>query len=291
MSVVAARPPTLRALLRLGRISNAPTVWTNVLAASVLAGGDLQGNVALIALAMTAFYVGGMYLNDYFDRDVDARERPGRPIDAGEISASAVAIIAFALLGLGLCLLFPFGLGAALSGGLLTAAIVLYDFWHKGNVFSPVIMGLCRALVYIGTGVAVSGVVSEALAIGAIALFAHVIGLTYAAKQESLNRIGRLWPLALLSIPLLLAVPSLRDQVLVIPAFAALLLADMAAVRLLVERKSPRAVPRAVSGLIAAICLVDALAIAVAGGSLWLVAICACGYPLTRLFQASIPGT
>jgi len=47
----------------------------------------------------------------------------------------------------------------------------------------------------------------------------------------------------------------------------------------------------AVSGLIAAICLVDALAIAAAGGSIMVVAICVLGYPLTRLFQKSIPGT
>ena len=46
-----------------------------------------------------------------------------------------------------------------------------------------------------------------------------------------------------------------------------------------------------VSGLIAAISLVDALAVARAGGDLSLVLTCAVGYPLTRLFQASIPGT
>ena len=41
----------------------------------------------LVLLAMSLFYVGGMYLNDYFDRAIDARERPERPIPAGDISA------------------------------------------------------------------------------------------------------------------------------------------------------------------------------------------------------------
>ena len=50
---------------------------------------------------MTAFYVGGMYLNDFFDRDIDARERPGRPIHAGDISAGAVSAIGFGLLAVG----------------------------------------------------------------------------------------------------------------------------------------------------------------------------------------------
>ena len=46
--------------------------------------------------------------------------------------------------------------------------IVLYDVWHKGNTLSPVVMGLCRALVYIGTGVAIAGGISNATMIGAV---------------------------------------------------------------------------------------------------------------------------
>ena len=40
MSVVTARAAPLGTLLRLGRVSNLPTVWTNVVAATALAGGD-----------------------------------------------------------------------------------------------------------------------------------------------------------------------------------------------------------------------------------------------------------
>src|SRR5713226_1815259 len=98
MSMTATAMPGLSTLLRLGRISNVPTVWTNVLAGSVIAGGAQSPNeIALIVLAMTAFYVGGMYLNDYFDRAIDARDRPGRPIDAGEIRAGSVLSIGFGL--------------------------------------------------------------------------------------------------------------------------------------------------------------------------------------------------
>ena len=68
MNVTAAQMPSLSTLLRLGRISNVPTVWTNVLAGSVIAGGEARADrIALIMIAMTAFYVGGMYLNDFFD--------------------------------------------------------------------------------------------------------------------------------------------------------------------------------------------------------------------------------
>jgi hypothetical protein len=292
MSAAAAQMPSLSTLLRLGRISNVPTVWTNVLAGSIIAGGAGHSDrVALIAMAMTAFYVGGMYLNDFFDRAIDARDRPGRPIDAGEIRASSVMLIGFGLLAVGIVLMIAFGLGAILCGLLLAGVIVLYDVWHKGNRLSPVVMGLCRALVYIGTGVAMAGGISNATLIGAAALACHVAGITYAAKQESLDRVGNLWPLLLLAVPLIAALPVLFDGWMTIVAFVLLLAADAAAIRLLVKRPSPGAVPLAVSGLIAAICLVDALAIAAAGGGMVIVALCALGYPLTRLFQKSIPGT
>jgi hypothetical protein len=289
MSVTAVELPGLSTLLRLGRISNVPTIWTNVLAGSVIAGGvGYSKAVGLIAIAMTAFYVGGMYLNDFFDRAIDARDRPGRPIDAGEIRANSVMLIGFGLLAAGIALMIPFGAGAILCGVLLAGVIVLYDVWHKGNMLSPVVMGLCRALVYMGTGIAMAGGISNATIIGAAALACHVAGITYAAKQESLDRIGNLWPLA---VPLIVALPVLFDGWTTIAAFVLLLAADAVAVRLLVKRPSPGAVPLAVSGLIAAICLVDALAIAAAGGGSLIVTICALGYPLTRLFQNSIPGT
>lgn len=70
--------------LRLGRVSNLPTVWTNALAGAALAGGEpWQAAMLPLLLALSLFYVGGMYLNDAFDRDIDARERPARPIPAG----------------------------------------------------------------------------------------------------------------------------------------------------------------------------------------------------------------
>jgi hypothetical protein len=292
MNVVAMRAPGAQTLLRLGRVSNLPTVWTNVIAGATIANAAAPLlDVAMVGLAMTAFYVGGMYLNDFFDRDIDARERPGRPIHAGDISAGAVSAIGFALLAVGTALLARFGLLTVIWGLALAAAIVLYDAWHKGNLFAPVIMGLCRALVYLATGAALSGELRIALMVGAIALAAHVVGLTYAAKQENLNQVGRLWPLAILAGPLLLALPGISSGWPVVVFGLLLCAADIVAVRLWARRATPDAVPRAVSILIAAICLVDALAVVLFGGNFWLACICASGYLLTRLFQAVIPGT
>src|SRR5580704_4567103 len=107
-------------LLRLGRISNLPTVWTNVLAGAVLSGGEWRSwRLGVVLLAMSLFYVGGMYLNDYFDRAIDARERPERPIPAGAVSAGAVATIGFCLIGAGALATAAMGAAAAAMAALL----------------------------------------------------------------------------------------------------------------------------------------------------------------------------
>src|ERR1043166_1397913 len=132
MTVAARRGVSFATLLKLGRVSNLPTVWTNVLAGTVLAGGDWHSaRVGLVLGAMSRFYVGGMYLNDCFDRAVDARERPGRPIPAGEISAAAVAMAGAALLTCAVALMATAGTAAAVSGVLLALFIVGYDAHHK----------------------------------------------------------------------------------------------------------------------------------------------------------------
>src|SRR5260370_21146896 len=88
MNAVAAK---LGVYLRLGRVSNLPTVWTNVLAGVVLAGGRPEPRLLIFLwTALSFFYVGGMFLNDAFDRRLDARERPERPIPSRQIGAPEV---------------------------------------------------------------------------------------------------------------------------------------------------------------------------------------------------------
>jgi 4-hydroxybenzoate polyprenyltransferase len=280
----------LGTLLRLGRVSNLPTVWTNALAATVIAGGDpLSPRAGLALLAMTLFYVGGMYLNDAFDRGVDARERPGRPIPAGEIAASSVFGIGFGLLGASLVLMALCGSAALVPALALSAVIVFYDMHHKGNPLSPVVMSLCRLLVYVGAAAAAVGFVPTAVWIAGLAMAAHVAGLTYAAKQESLDRVDRLWPLAVLALPLAVGATAVARHWWAALFWLGLAAADALAVERLRRRAAPGAVPSAVAALIAAISLVDALMVAPV--SLGAAALCVGGYAATRLAQRFIPGT
>ena len=143
--------------LKLGRISNLPTVWTNTLVGLVLAGGAIGDvRVPWLLLALSLCYIAGMFLNNAFDREFDARHRPERPIPSGEVNATTVFGAGFgdarsrrrtARMDR---LRFSEGTGwrPAVAGLALGATIMFYDWRHKNNPLSPVVMGLCRMLVY-----------------------------------------------------------------------------------------------------------------------------------------------
>lgn len=287
----AARSVSIPALLRLGRVSNLPTVWTNVVAGTALAGGDLaSARVGVVMLGASLLYEGGMFLNDYFDRHIDARERPGRPIPAGEVSAATVATIGFALLGAGVVLIAAFGVAAAISALALAAVIVAYDYRHKGNPAAPLVMGLCRGLVYGCSAAAVVGTVPAAIGIAGLGMVAYVAGLTYAARQENFDQVGNLWPLVVLSAPLVLGLKALGQGIFAVCLYVALVATMAYAIRLLAKRPFPGAVPRAVGWLIAGISLVDAVFLAGIGAFVPAAAAVA-GFGATLLLQRYVAGT
>jgi 4-hydroxybenzoate polyprenyltransferase len=288
----AARAPLLATtLLKLGRVSNLPTVWTNVLAGAVLSGGDWRNwRLGLVLVAMSLFYVGGMYLNDYFDRTIDGRERPERPIPSGHISAHAVAAIGFCLVGAGAVATAAMGPAAAAMAALLAISIVAYDLHHKANPFAPVVMGACRALVYGATATALSGGVSIFVVVAAVAIAAFVAGLTYAARQESLDKIGNLWPLALLAAPPLVAIGVFRQGPGAMAVYLLLAVWIAASVYLLARRPVAGSVSRAVGWLIAGISLCDAAILASTGAIVPALAAIG-GFVLTLIAQKYVPGT
>jgi 4-hydroxybenzoate polyprenyltransferase len=291
MTTAAREPVLATTLLRLGRVSNLPTVWTNVLAGAVLSGGDWRNwRLGLMLVAMSLFYVGGMYLNDYFDRAIDGRERPERPIPSGHISAHAVAVIGFCLVGAGAIATAAMGPAAAAMAALLAISIVAYDLHHKANPFAPVVMGACRALVYGATATALSGGVSIFVVVAAVAIAAFVAGLTYAARQESLDKIGNLWPLALLAAPPLVAIGVFRQGPGAMAVYLLLAVWIAAAVYLLARRPVAGSVSRAVGWLIAGISLCDAAILASTGAIVPALAAIG-GFVLTLIAQKYVPGT
>lgn len=284
--------------LSLGRVSNLPTVWTNMLAAWTLAGGGATDpRLWPLLLGMTLFYVGGMYLNDAFDAEIDAKERPERPIPAGRVARKTVFALGTAMLGGGLICLAWAGYGFAngtgfwpVLGGLgLAGAIVLYDWNHKANPLSPLVMGACRFLVYLSVALTFVVPPPSSVWLGALLLLCYLIGLTYVAKQENLGQVKNLWSLLFLAAPLLYGL----NLSLALPPAGLFLLALAAWIGValwLIRRRAPGDIPRAVVSLIAGISLLDALLIA-GTGAFGLAGIAVLGFGLTLILQRWISGT
>ena len=269
-----------------------------MLAGLVLSGTQVTGALyVLLALAFSLFYVAGMYLNDAFDRDIDARERPERPIPSGLVAHHTVFGFGFLFLAGGLVLLIMIGFGhpagtgwpAPLAGAALAASILVYDAWHKGNPLSPLLMGLCRMLVYIGAAAAAATLLSREVIIAALVALSYLIGLTYAAKQETLARVENLWPLGFLAVPAFYAL-SVAASGFACLLFASAFLAWLAYSLSFLLGSGKRDVGRAVVSLIAGISLLDAVFIAGAGEPQW-AGLAVGAFLLTLGLQRRIAGT
>lgn len=257
--------------LRLGRVSNLPTVWTNVLAGVVLAGASPWhwGTVPAV-LGLSSAYLGGMFLNDAFDRAIDARDRPGRPIPSGLVDANTVFAVGFVLLLATVAALSAsagaFGvapLPAALCGLLLGGAIIGYNWSHKNNPASPVTMGLCRLLSYLAAGLAATALLPGPLLYAALMSLCYLVGLTYVAKQESFGTVRNLWPLLFLAAPVVYGVLRAGSPAawIAVAAMAGWILLCLS----LLRGRRRAAIPRVVVSLIAGIALLDATFLAQSG--------------------------
>ncbi len=280
----------LSTALRLGRVSNLPTVTSNVVAAVALAGRSPSvTTIALVCFALSLMYVAGMYLNDAFDRDIDRVERPERPIPSGEVAASTVFDTGFVLLGGGIVVIgaTAFAIGAGwkplVSAVALGSLIIFYDANHKDNPWSPVVMGLCRAGVYTTTALLVRPNLCPEVLFGAGLLLAYLTGLTNAAHQENLVELEHMWPLAFLGLPFALLRPHDTLSLAVYAGFLVWVVRALALMR-------ARQIKPAVTSLIAGISLLDALLVVSFGRpELAIVAIAA--FFATLLLQRVVPGT
>jgi 4-hydroxybenzoate polyprenyltransferase len=292
-----------RIYLSLGRVSNVPTVWTDALAAIVLAGQAAQAGPAAPAavvvpllLGLTLFYTGGMFLNDAFDHDYDREFRPERPVPSGRIGLVEVYSAGFTQLALGEMLLVFAAWGETVrpwpvaGGAVLGLLIVYYNFRHKADILSPLVMALCRAMIYVIAAATVAEPLGGAVGGGIAVLLCYLIGLTYVAKQENLTAVKNLWPVAFLAVPFLYGLPGLARGLPAAVMYAALLAWVLYALSFLLG-KERRNIPRTVVSLIAGISLVDGLLVAQAGGPWVWVAACAAGFGLTLYLQRHIAGT
>ena len=205
---MAISPPTtgdpsrLRPWLELLRLPNVFTAVADVLAGFLFFHDTLEpwDICALVVCSSVMLYLSGMVLNDVMDREVDARQRPERPIPSGRISLAAASRLGWSLLIGGVAAAWlASGLVGQLRPGivatLLAGSIVAYDMVLKKTLAGPIVMGGCRLLnVLLGMSAATQPWTTAAwMFAGGVGVY--VAGVTMFARTEAAR--SRRAPLAL----------------------------------------------------------------------------------------------
>ena len=279
---------TLYGHLALARISNSPTVVSDTLAGAALTGTlSFNGTIVMVAVAMVLFYTAGMYLNDLLDYEIDSRERPERPLPSGAVSRPMATAGVIILFGCGSLLLWNVGMRPFLSGLVLIALIIGYDYWHKSNPLSPLLMALCRGMVYVTAFLSFPTTSPFNWFFPVCLLILYISGLTYIAKIENRVSVVSVALLAILFLPAayFVALPTLFSF-----ALAVLFTAWVGYSVSFTYRAQKQQVGRTVGQLIAGIALLDALVIATSR-SLPGVVLALVAFGLTIYLQRYVKGT
>ena len=184
----------LKEYLLLIRLPNVFTAPSNILTGYFAAVTVAEANsVHLTALMVSSglLYIGGIVLNDYFDVEIDKRERPFRPLPSGNISkrnALAIAMVAMLIANTIALILGPISVAVSL---LLTFAIIVYDYRLKHGLSGPFAMGSARFLnVIFGASPALLYLNNHSYAIvgtAAASLFLYIVAITLLSKKETGN--------------------------------------------------------------------------------------------------------
>ena len=185
----------LTGYLRLMRPANIVTALADIVAGVAMAGYYAQTDliktallpVLLLLLATTGLYGGGVVFNDVFDAELDAVERPERPIPSGLIKKKNAALLGIGLLSGGVLAAFFVHTGfspSVIIALFIAAAALVYDKWGKHHSFlGPLNMGLCRGLnLLLGMSI-VPAAINEYWFIGIVPVL-YIAAITMISRGE-----------------------------------------------------------------------------------------------------------
>ncbi len=197
------------------RPANIVTAVADVLAGIAISGYFAQGfthfnqwgSVVLLCLSTMGLYGGGVVFNDVFDAELDAIERPERPIPSGLIPKKEAITLGIFLVMMGvvaaMALTFTSGL---LAAGIAASALV-YDKWGKHQtLLGPINMGLCRGLnLLLGISIIPAAITQWGyLALAPIIYIAAITmisrGEVFGGRKKTLYFAGVLYALVILAI-------------------------------------------------------------------------------------------
>jgi 4-hydroxybenzoate polyprenyltransferase len=286
----------LRGYLELLRPPNVVTAIADVLAGYAVAGRAQPRALPWVIAATVCLYAGGVVLNDFFDRGVDAVERPERPIPSGRVPAARAAALGGALLVAGIGAATQATPSAAGVAAAIAALVLVYDARAKRHpIAGPVCMGTCRGLnLLLGVSIE-AGALRAEWPLGLLPLL-YIAAVTAVSRGEVHGGRKPVATFALISLALVLAgltavaISSTAGRV------AALVLAAVLAYRVLPPywrvRKNPEpaTIRRAVKAGVLSLVLLDSTIGAAYAGPLYAAIILAAGLAaglLARVFSVT----
>ena len=176
---------TLHHLLTLARVPNLPTVWSNVLMAWVLGGGQGGPGLAAAMAGGTLLYAGGCTLNDACDARWDRAHKPHRIIPRGALTERQVWALGGGEMAAGVIFFVMARPAGWFWPVALALAILLYDLRHKESPLSVIVMGGCRALLVLAAARAAGAGMSWKILTAAAVLWIYIMVLSLLARRES----------------------------------------------------------------------------------------------------------
>jgi 4-hydroxybenzoate polyprenyltransferase len=164
-----------------------PAPALTVVALSLALGAILAGQSGLeplsLRLALTTLAVAGSQvltgaLNDWADRERDARVQPTKPIPSGVVTPRTALAVAAAGAAVQLIASVPLGWLPLLLGAIASGSAVAYNLWLSRTPLSVVpylvSFGVLPIWIAAGTGVPIERVAAAPLLIGPFAAAAHL---------------------------------------------------------------------------------------------------------------------
>ncbi len=180
---------SIRNYLLLVRLPNAFTAPPDIMAGYFAVASPLELNLGQLLLLMTSsamLYTYGIVMNDFFDFNIDKKERPDRPLPSGKVSKKNTLIIGMSCLVGGNLLVSAANPSSLIISGILSAVIFLYDYKLKHGFGGPFAMGLARFLnVFLGASAVLSYPFAWQILFVPAVIFMHVFAITILSKKEA----------------------------------------------------------------------------------------------------------
>jgi 4-hydroxybenzoate polyprenyltransferase len=184
----------LIAFLKLIRLPNVFTAMADIACGLFISGGIYLNIFKILPLfgASSLIYSAGMITNDIADIKEDKEKNPNRPLPSGLINKKSAYIAAGIFLLTGISLAYLSGSTSFIISLLLTANVLLYNFFLKKTSIGPMSIALCRGLnIFLGVSLSQNTLNFFYLYVTLI-LVLYITGISIIAQKEKRKVISRL---------------------------------------------------------------------------------------------------